>query len=162
MTQVLDINFRALFRYDADAGCLLRISTGKPVGVYFKTKRKAGKPVERPYGFIKVGSRRYAVHRVIWAVVHGSWPAADIDHINRDTRDNRIENLRLATPKENTRNKSKARNNTSGHNGIDRSFGKWRVRVGLVFGGRYDSLELAIKVRDLLYSELGYTEDHGS
>jgi hypothetical protein len=162
MAQTSEINFRALFRYDSESGCLIRISTGKPAGIYFKAKRKAGKPVERPYGFVDVGPRRYAAHRVVWAVVHGAWPTADLDHINRDTRDNRIENLRLASPKENTRNKTKARNNTSGYNGIDYNNGGWRVRVGSVFGGRYDSLELALKVRSLLYRELGYTDDHGS
>ena len=62
---------------------------------------------------------------------------------------------------ENSRNKSKATNNTSGHNGIDWNQDKWRVRVGTTFGGRYDSLDLALKVRDLLYSELGYVDDHG-
>lgn len=157
MTHPSQINFRALFRYDQALGVLIRLSTGKPAYVMWKRKKNK----ERPYGFVDVGGKRYAVHRVVWAVVHGTWPEGDLDHISRDTHDNRIENLRLAPPVVNSRNKSKAKNNTSGHNGIDWSQGNWRVRVGPTFGGRYDSLDLALKVRNLLYSELGYSDDHG-
>ena len=127
--------------------------------VYFKQR---GSRREQPYGLVKVEGRKFAVHRVVWAVVHGSWPEGIIDHINRDATDNRIENLRITDATGNSRNLSRSKANTSGHNGIDFSAGKWRVRVGTVFGGRYDNLDLAIKVRDLLYTELGYSEGHGS
>jgi hypothetical protein len=159
MTHPSEVNFRALFRYDQALGVLIRISTGKPT--YVMWKRKKNGRTERPYGFVVAYGRRYAVHRAVWAVVHGEWPAGDLDHIDRDTRNNQIENLRLALPVTNSRNKTRAKNNTSGHNGIDWSQGGWRVRVGTVFGGRYNNLELAIKVRDLLYKELGYTENYG-
>ena len=149
------INFRAEFKYDQ--GVLIRLKTNKPAYIYYKVKKRD----VRPYGLVVSDGRRYAVHRVVWAVVYGEWPQHGLDHVNRDTRDNRIENLRLATPSENSRNKSKATNNTSGHNGIDWNQDKWRVRVGTTFGGRYDSLDLALKVRNLLYSELGYVDDHG-
>lgn len=151
-------NFQTVFRYDYNRGSLIRIRTGQSVYIRYKLKKRAA----RPYGEVGYNGKRYAVHRVVWAVVMGAWPTGDIDHINRDTTDNRIENLRLATPSLNARNKTKARNNTSGHNGIDRSAGKWRVRVGSVFGGRYDDLKLAVKMRDALYEALGFTEDHGT
>jgi len=158
MTHPKHINFQAHFTYDAELGVLIRGTTGKPVYVYYKTRIDKR---SRPYGVIKLDGAKYAVHRVVWAVVNGEWPESIIDHINRDTTDNRIENLRIVTPLGNSKNKSRARNNTSGINGVDYSNGGWRVRVGPVFGGRYDTLELAIKVRDLLYRELGYMGDHG-
>jgi hypothetical protein len=155
-------NFQTVFRYDYEHGKLIRIRTGQCVYIRYKLKKRAA----RPYGEVEHNGKRYAVHRVVWAVVMGAWPTGDIDHINRDTTDNRIENLRLATPNLNARNKTKAKNNTSGHNGIDRNAGKWRVRVGSgeksVFGGRYDDLDLAIKIRDTLYEALGFTDDHGA
>ena len=145
--------------YDHDTGQLIRVSSRKPVYVYYKPRQRRSK---QPYGLVKVEGRKLAVHRVVWAVVYGSWPEGIVDHINRDTTDNRIENLRIVDPTGNSRNRSRSSDNTSGHNGIDFSSGKWRVRVGTVFGGRYDNLDLAIKVRDLLYTELGYSEGHGS
>ena len=44
-------------------------------------------------------------HRAIWELHNGPIPdGLDIDHINRDRSDNRIENLRLATRSQNCHN----------------------------------------------------------
>lgn len=45
-------------------------------------------------------------HRLAWVVCYGSEPKQQIDHINRVYHDNRIENLRLAEPHDNARNRS--------------------------------------------------------
>lgn len=44
-------------------------------------------------------------HRVIWAIVTGEWPTADVDHINGKKTDNRLGNLRAATRSQNIANK---------------------------------------------------------
>lgn len=45
---------------------------------------------------------RYLVHRLIWFVFNGDIPEGyQINHINEDKSDNRLENLCLMTPKEN-------------------------------------------------------------
>lgn len=49
------------------------------------------------------GATLYA-HQVVWFLVTGSWPKEEIDHINLNGRDNRIENLREATRAQNARN----------------------------------------------------------
>lgn len=57
-------------------------------------------------------------HRIVWALVHGEWPAQIIDHINGDGLDNRPSNLRLATMPQNLQNRDKPRHNTSGIKGV--------------------------------------------
>lgn len=49
------------------------------------------------------GTARY-VHRLVWLYHHGEWPDGQIDHINGDKHDHRIENLRVVSNAENTQN----------------------------------------------------------
>ena len=47
----------------------------------------------------------YGAHRLVWETWIGAIPEGlQIDHINRDRKDNRLENLRLVTPKGNSNN----------------------------------------------------------
>lgn len=70
------------------------------------------------YSRIKINERLYLAHRLAWFYVHGEWPAAEIDHRDRDRANNRISNLRQATRGENQRNKPVYRNNRSGSKGV--------------------------------------------
>lgn len=72
-----------------------------------------GKPAGVPHyqksyiiiGFRKDGARHHLMgHRIIWMLHNGEWPSQVIDHINRDPRDNRIENLRNVPADVNSRN----------------------------------------------------------
>lgn len=49
------------------------------------------------YLIIKIKKRQFKAHRIVWLLNYGSFPNGEIDHINRNRRDNRIENLREAT-----------------------------------------------------------------
>lgn len=75
------------------------------------------------------------------------------DHINRDRTDNRKENLRDATPRENVRNRGVASNNTSGVVGVswDKSRQKWRAYIRLEDGwrqlGRFLNKDAAVRAR---------------
>lgn len=69
------------------------------------------------------------LHRAVWEYHYGQIPnGLMIDHINRDKTDNRIENLRLVTAKENRMNvdpevNQKARERMTAYNSQD--YGKW-------------------------------------
>ena len=55
---------------------------------------------------VRINKKTYLAHRVVWLWHHGTWPEC-IDHINGDFRDNRIENLREASLKDNMGNRRK-------------------------------------------------------
>jgi hypothetical protein len=70
-------------------------------------------------------------HRLAWLWVHGRWPGCEIDHINSDGLDNRIQNLREATHAQNQRNQSKRSDNTSGLKGVSwhKRGKKWKAQI---------------------------------
>lgn len=75
------------------------------------------------------------------------------DHIDGNPLNNRRENLRLATPRENSRNKKVDVRNTSGYTGVcfDRGRNKWRADIKLPhqrkFLGHFRSFEDAVQAR---------------
>ena len=59
----------------------------------------------------------FKVHRLIFAYHHGYFPEV-VDYVDNDTNNNRIENLREATSKNNIYNMYKPKHNTSGYKGV--------------------------------------------
>jgi hypothetical protein len=59
------------------------------------------------YLSVAVGGKAYLAHRLAWFYVHGEWPE-QIDHVDRDRRNNRLSNLRPCTNQENNWNKAGA------------------------------------------------------
>jgi HNH endonuclease/AP2 domain len=86
-----------------------------------------------PQGYIKIGidGRMYLAHRLIWLHIYGAWPDGELDHINHDPSDNRIENLRLATNSQNMANRPAQINNTSGFKGttFHKQRRKWQAQI---------------------------------
>jgi hypothetical protein len=77
----------------------------------------------------------------------------NVDHINRDSLDNRAFNLRLCTVSQNAMNRKKHLTNISGAKGVGwkKQIGKWRARIehnGKQYHlGYYDSFDDAVKAR---------------
>jgi hypothetical protein len=79
----------------------------------------AGRIEKNGYIRITIGGKRILAHRLAWAFSHGSWPVAQMDHIDGDRANNRIENLRVVTNGQNGQNKkATARNNKLGLTGV--------------------------------------------
>ena len=80
-----------LFRYDRETGKLYwKISTTNRI----KVGDEAGSPHSEGYLRVKIQSKAYFIHRIIYKMCHKVEPPAYLDHINKIKTDNRLENLR--------------------------------------------------------------------
>lgn len=70
------------------------------------------------YTIIRIGGVNFKAHRLAWLFVHGEMPNGHLDHINRIRNDNRIKNLRIATPSQNIGNSKMPSTNSSGVKGV--------------------------------------------
>lgn len=113
------------------------------------------------YRQITIFYKRYYAHRLAWFYVHGKWPAKEIDHINGNRSDNRIENLRDISHNENMMGFKKfSCANTSGYTGVywEKRCGKWQaktvVRRKQIHLGYFDDPKKASEVRDAYVKNL--------
>lgn len=75
----------------------------------------------------------YQEHRVVWLWHRGEWPKYNIDHIDRNPLNNRIENLRDITQAENKQNQGVSKNNKSGFKGVTKN------RTGTSYGASIEA-----------------------
>lgn len=87
---------------------------------------------------IQVAGRTYGAHVLAWAYMTGEWPPMGIDHKDLNGENNRWDNLRLATKRENAQNTGLRANNRSGFKGVawDGKRGKWRADIRVPNGPR--------------------------
>lgn len=82
------------------------------------------------YFRVSIDSKRYLAHRVAWLYMHGSWPVDQIDHINGNRSDNRIENLRDVSQQLNRENiRGPQKDNASGYLGVHFAQNLWYAKV---------------------------------
>jgi hypothetical protein len=64
-------------------------------------------------------------------VTHNQWPEGEIDHVNGNPSDNRLENLRIANRFENMKNIKKPVTNKSGLKGVSwhEKGNKWQAHI---------------------------------
>jgi hypothetical protein len=119
-----------------------------------------GSPNADGYLRIMVDKKRYLSHRLAWFYMYGYWPDKQIDHINRVRTDNRIENLREATPLQNTWNLSIRSYNTSGLTGasVHKKSGKWIAQISIA--GRKKHLGLHATAEEAHIAYLEAKEQH--
>ena len=123
--------------YDPESGSL--VWKNRKYTPYLK---KAGATNHDGYVHIKIYGKTYLAHRIAWLHFYGEWPEECIDHLNLDRSDNRISNLRKATYAQNSQNRSKQTNNTSGY-------------VGVYWLARFKKFQAQIRIDGKLKS-LGY------
>lgn len=133
--------------------------------------RNANNPVyeevHRGYLRVSILGKRYKSHRIAWALYYGEWPDDQIDHIDGDRSNNKIENLRAVSQVENSRNAKTPHTNMSGVIGVhwDKRKCKWVSQISENSKskklGYFDNFWDAVAARKVAEEEYGYHENHG-
>jgi hypothetical protein len=128
----------------------------------------AGSPTEAGHRRICLLDKSYKEHHVVWMHCHGRKHVGQIDHINHNRSDNRIQNLReISGNSENQKNAALDIRNKSGVNGVRwcENRKKWLAQIkseGKAYNlGRYDSFDEAIAARQSANLKYGFHPNHG-
>lgn len=134
--------------------------------VHGKSLCGGNRKVKFPYPFVRLKNHvtgkvhNRMVHRLLWEAFVGPIPlGVQIDHINHDTLDFRLENLRLSSHAENQRNR-KNPEGTTGFRGVYRRKDCDRYSAHIMYNnksihiGLYKTGEEAAKARDRKAIEL--------
>ena len=106
----------------------------------------------KKYAQITIDGEQIQRGRLAWFYTKGVWPRRWLDHINGDASDDRIANLREATPLQNKGNTKKPITNTSGFKGVSycKIKKKWRAMIKIDYRskplGYFDNPEEAHQV----------------
>ena len=119
-------------------------------------------------GYIRlsINNKRYYLHRLIYKYHNEDWDITDIstknqiDHININPLDNKIENLRIVNQSQNNRNRTKLKNCSSKYIGVSwfARDKKWQVSIKISGKsknlGTYETEEEAHKVYQIEYDKI--------
>jgi len=152
---------KAILAYDPETGFLIwKRRTLRP-GMERNDKgwntrfvgKAAGRPHRNGHLLVNISYKNYSAHRLAWWMHYGEQPSGHIDHINGNPSDNRIANLRIATPSQNMRNARMRTDNKSGHKGVcwSERDKRWRaymhVNGRMIDLGNFKTLEAAVEKR---------------
>lgn len=119
---------RELFHYDPETGVFTRLVDAGRI----RAGSIAGCEDNNGYLLIMIDYRQHKAHRLAWLYVHGVLPANQIDHIDGNPANNRIDNLRDVTAAVNQQNRKRAQtNNKLGFLGVTRSGNKFEAAIRL-------------------------------
>ena len=152
------MNWYRVFRQDS--GVLYWVNKpckNKPEGIVAGSVNKNG------YRYVSCLGKKYKVSHIVWEM-HNPTDKLNkgdqIDHINHNRADDRIENLRKTNNKGNSRNRALLTNNKSGYTGV-----YWRATIRVdgehINLGFFCALEEAVAVRKAAEAAYGFHENHG-
>ena len=127
-----------------------------------------------PYGSgkfyikIRIDGRLYPAHRLVWLYTYGVWPENQIDHIDQESLNNRLSNLRDVSRDENLKNKKAYKNNSTGvtgvyfHNGSQKWAAQIHVNGKQIHLGYFDLKADAITTRKNADVKYDFHPNHGN
>jgi hypothetical protein len=95
-----------------------------------KIGKKVGSSLDGFYKRTKFNGKKHYLHRLIY-LYHYGYLTEEIDHIDNNPSNNKIENLRATNRLGNGKNRKIGKNNTSGIKNVFLDRGKWRVSIKL-------------------------------
>ena len=132
-----------------------------------KVGAKAGHENKLGYIEVRIDGKLYLLHRLIY-IYHNGELSYNVDHIDNNNRNNKIENLRQCTQSGNGCNKRMQKNNTSGYKGVSycKQTNKWKCNISFNgvdfwlgrFSSREDAVEAIKKARISIHKEFA---NHG-
>jgi len=123
---------RSTFSYNPKTGSFVRKNRARgpaPVGQF-------GSDNGDGYYKIRFNGKKYFVHVLAWVHFYGAWPLRLIDHIDGNSQNNAITNLRLATHAQNCWNRRRRSDNKVGAKGVCWDKQRHAYRVQLVINGK--------------------------
>lgn len=125
----------------------------------------AGTKPNQGYVRINIDKKEYKAHRLAWLYIYGSFPVKQLDHVNRNRVDNKIDNLRLADDALNSKNQSIYKNSPTGYHGVTAHGTRWRARINVggkkIHLGVFDTIKEAAKCRAEAEVKYGFHQNHG-
>ena len=109
---------------------------------------EAGNMMQNGYRKLMFCGKQYLSHRVAWLLHHGYWPVGDIDHIDGNPSNNKIENLRDVPHSVNMQNRKSATvKNKTGFLGVVKRKNKYAAHIHKngkqIYLGLFATAELA-------------------
>ena len=119
------------FDYDPETGVIRWKIDNGPKN---RKGRAVGHKNKKGYTEAKFRGKSYFCHRIAWAIGHDTLEVPSIlDHINGNRSDNRLSNLRAATPQQNVLNAKSRKNGLKGAS-FHKKRNKWHSKI--VFNGK--------------------------
>jgi len=118
-------------------------------------------------GSIDIFGCRYICTHLAWLLHYGVWPEFEIDHINGDSQDHRIDNLRDVKHLVNMKNLKVRKDNRTGVIGVsqDTKTGKFGAYISIKGKtknlGLFTTIDEAKEAREKASKENGFHANHG-
>lgn len=145
MAKVTHTRLLQVLRYEPDTGLFYRridVRAHKAGSIAGNAKDQASKYVR-----ISIDNKSYLAHQLAWFYMTERW-ADYVDHKDTANKNNKWENLREATPGQNSGNIKKHSDNKTGYKGVSIRNGKFRAKCKTKDLGLFDSAEEAARAYD--------------
>jgi len=147
-------------KYDPNIGEFVQIKKTHPRDNTRKVGGTLGYEDGRGYIHFSLLGKKYKSHILAWLYIYGKMPENLIDHIDGDRRNNKINNLRLATNSQNQQNRRRF-NSLSGFKGVypkrnsRGEINKWMAQYNKIFLGYFKCKIEAAKSYDIYIRSVG-------